>query len=154
MAEWHSGLSNTPGTSSRSTRQKRQTGLPSDLHHYLIKGRLIKIPHERNSTGRPTESTNMDPWGLSETEPPTKEQTGPRFPCTYDVADVQVRLHVDPKQLEWALSQKLLLTCGISPISFAEVSGWRDIPGRYLLRGKGEGTWGKDCGRGRWGQGQ
>lgn len=28
-----------------------------------------------NSTRRPTESMNMDPWGLLKTEPPTKEHT-------------------------------------------------------------------------------
>ena len=36
----------------------------------------------RNSTGRPTELTNLNPWGLSETEQPIKDhtQTGPRPP--------------------------------------------------------------------------
>jgi hypothetical protein len=29
-----------------------------------------------NFTGRPTVSTNLDPWELSETEPSTKECTG------------------------------------------------------------------------------
>jgi hypothetical protein len=29
----------------------------------------------RNSTGRPTESTNLDITGLSQTEPPIKEHT-------------------------------------------------------------------------------
>jgi hypothetical protein len=34
----------------------------------------IEGPKEdSDSTGRPTESTNLDPWGLSETELPTKE---------------------------------------------------------------------------------
>ena len=38
--------------------------------------RRIEGPKEyRDSTGRPTESTNLDPWGLLETEPPTKEHT-------------------------------------------------------------------------------
>jgi hypothetical protein len=36
-----------------------------------IGGRIEKA----NSTGRPIESTNLDPWGLPETEPPTKEHT-------------------------------------------------------------------------------
>ena len=51
---------------------------------------------DRNSTGRPTESTN-----LSETEPPTKEHiwAAPRPPWSY-VADVQLGLHVDLEQLE------------------------------------------------------
>jgi hypothetical protein len=49
---------------------------------------------ERNSTERPIQSTNLDPWG-SESEPPTNEHTwvGPRPPCSY-VADVQLGLHV------------------------------------------------------------
>lgn len=29
---------------------------------------------DRNSTERPAESTNMDHWGLPETEPPTQNQ--------------------------------------------------------------------------------
>jgi hypothetical protein len=38
---------------------------------------MIEEPVEdRNSTGRPKESTNPGPWELSETEPPTKEHTG------------------------------------------------------------------------------
>ena len=37
---------------------------------------------DRDSTGRPRESTNLDPWGLPETEPPGKEHAwaGPRPP--------------------------------------------------------------------------
>jgi hypothetical protein len=31
------------------------------------------LEEERDPTGRPTESTNLDPWRLQETEPPTKE---------------------------------------------------------------------------------
>ena len=39
-------------------------------------GRRIAGPKgDGNSTGRPTQSTNLEPWGLSETEPPTKENT-------------------------------------------------------------------------------
>jgi hypothetical protein len=36
-------------------------------------GRMEGPEGDRNSTGRPTESTDVDPAGLSETEPPTKE---------------------------------------------------------------------------------
>jgi hypothetical protein len=50
----------------------------------------------RNSkmAGRPTESTNLDPWELPETESPTKEQagSGPRPPA-YHVAYKQLGLH-------------------------------------------------------------
>jgi hypothetical protein len=36
----------------------------------------IKAPEgDRNSTGKPIKSTNLDFWGLSETKPPTKEHT-------------------------------------------------------------------------------
>ena len=31
------------------------------------------LKDDRDSTGRPTESTNLDSWGLSETKPRTKE---------------------------------------------------------------------------------
>jgi hypothetical protein len=56
---------------------------------------------DQNFKERPTESTNLDPWGLSEYEPPTKEYTwaGPRPLFTY-VVDMQLGFHVDPVQLE------------------------------------------------------
>jgi hypothetical protein len=70
--------------------------------------------------GRPTESTNLGPWGTKETEPPSKEhiETGPRprypspQPPHTHTADVQLGLHVGPEQLEQELSQKLLMTVG------------------------------------------
>jgi hypothetical protein len=34
-----------------------------------------RIAEDRNSTGRPTESTNLRLFWLSESEPPTKEHT-------------------------------------------------------------------------------
>jgi len=58
--------------------------------------RRIEGPEgNRNSVGKLTESNNLDPWELSETEPPTKEHTmaGSRPPSTY-VADLQLSLHV------------------------------------------------------------
>ena len=52
-----------------------------------------------DSTRRSTESTNLDPLGLSETEPPTKEhmsaEANPILPHTY-VADVQLGHLVNP----------------------------------------------------------
>ena len=49
-----------------------------------------------NSTGRPTESIKLDPWGLLKTETPTKEHTwaGSRS-SLISVADVQLGLYVD-----------------------------------------------------------
>ena len=41
----------------------------------IVRGRIEVPEGNRNFTGRPTESINLDPWGLSETEPPTKEHT-------------------------------------------------------------------------------
>jgi hypothetical protein len=44
-------------------------------------GGIIEGPEgDRNVTGKPTESNNLNPWVLTETEPPTKEHTwaGPR----------------------------------------------------------------------------
>ena len=64
-------------------------------------------------TGRITESTNLDPWGLPETElPTTTEHTwaGPRLPGTY--VSSSVSMWVFP-QLEQELSLKLLPVCGI-----------------------------------------
>jgi hypothetical protein len=37
-------------------------------------GRKVEVSkEEEDSTGRPTESTNLDPWGLQETESTTKK---------------------------------------------------------------------------------
>jgi hypothetical protein len=75
-------------------------------------GRIVGPEGNRNSIGRPTESTNLDPWG-SESEPPTKEHTqaGPRSPHTY-VADVQLDLLVGPEQLEWGYPKSCCLHVG------------------------------------------
>jgi hypothetical protein len=56
-------------------------------------GRIAEPKGDRNSTGKPTELTNLDPWA-SPSEPPTKEHSSARRrpPCTY-VADVQLGLH-------------------------------------------------------------
>jgi hypothetical protein len=39
---------------------------------YETVGRRIEGP-KKNSTGRPTESANLNPWGFPEPESPTKE---------------------------------------------------------------------------------
>ena len=70
-------------------------------------GRIESRQGDRNSTGRPTELPNLDPWGLSETEPTTKEHICAKDPSTY-IADVQFSLHVD-----LSMSLKLLSFCGI-----------------------------------------
>ena len=79
-----------------------------------IGGRIAGPKEDRHSTGRPTESTDLDSWSLQESEQPTKQHTwaGSRPLCTY-VADVQLGLYVGPEQLEWGLSEKLLPVCGI-----------------------------------------
>ena len=49
---------------------------------------------DRNSTRRPTEPTNMDPWGSQRLNyQPKNTQAGPRHACTY-VPDVQLSLCV------------------------------------------------------------
>jgi hypothetical protein len=64
-----------------------------------VRGRSKGLSRNRNFIGRLTESTNLDLWGLSETEALTKEHTGahPTLPisCTY-VAKVQLILHACP----------------------------------------------------------
>jgi hypothetical protein len=76
---------------------------------------------DRNSIGRPTESTNLDPWRSQRLSHQPKEHTwaGPRPPCS----DVQLGLHVGPEQLEWELSEKLLPVHGICSTRWAALSG-------------------------------
>jgi hypothetical protein len=38
-------------------------------------GKIDSLEGVRNSTGRPTESTNLNPYRLSETDPSTKAHT-------------------------------------------------------------------------------
>ena len=68
-----------------------------------------------SSTGRPTESSILDQWGLSETDPLSKEYTwagtGPPV-LAYVQLCLQVFMWV-PQQLEQGLSLKLLPACGI-----------------------------------------
>jgi hypothetical protein len=40
-----------------------------------VGGKIEGLRGDRNSTGRPTESTNLNPWELPETELLTKENT-------------------------------------------------------------------------------
>jgi hypothetical protein len=81
---------------------------------------------DRNSTRRPTESTNLDPWGFWETEPPAKEHTQSRSsssPPPTHVADVQLNLHVSPLTTGAGLSIKLLPVCGICSFNQAALLG-------------------------------
>ena len=45
-----------------------------------VEGRSERARGVKDTIRRPTESTNLDPWGLTETKPPTKEHAlnGPR----------------------------------------------------------------------------
>jgi len=64
--------------------------------------RRIEEPEEdRDSTGRPTESTNLDPWGLPETQSPIKDRAwaGPKCP-------LQPRLHICSRRVAWSQQQE------------------------------------------------
>ena len=79
----------------------------------IIEGRMAGPDWDRNATGRPTESTKLDPWGF--------QRLNHQSQCIHRLdlyplpthththtADVQFGLHVGPKQLAQELSQKLL----------------------------------------------
>ena len=70
------------------------------------------------------ESTNLDPWGPQSLNDQPKNTHGLDLglPHTY-VADVQLGLHVCPKQLERELSATLWPLCGMWS------SIWADLPG-------------------------
>ena len=58
----------------RDTQTHTQT-LDGALESNRRVGRMIEgLEEDRDSTGRPTQSTNLNPWGLPETGSPTKEQ--------------------------------------------------------------------------------
>jgi hypothetical protein len=79
---------------------------------------------DRNSTGTPTETTNLCLLVFLESELPNKEYllAEPRTPHTY-VADVELGLHRGAEQLEYGLSQKLLPICRISSSHWDALSG-------------------------------
>jgi hypothetical protein len=45
-------------------------------HHGIVRRRTENPEGDGNSTGRPTISSNVDPWVLPKAELPTKEHTG------------------------------------------------------------------------------
>ena len=59
-------------------------------------GRIETASVVKDTTRRPTESTNLSPWGLTETELPTKEhaEPGPRSPHTF--LNVHLGRYMDP----------------------------------------------------------
>ena len=42
------------------------------MSHGKAWGKIEGLEEDRDFTGRPTESTNLDSWGIPETESPTK----------------------------------------------------------------------------------
>ena len=87
-------------------------------------GEIERAEGNGKPIGRPTVSGNPDPCKLPETESPTKEHTqaGPRPPHSY-VADVQLSLHVDPKQLERGYPKSCCLSVGYAFSSWAALTG-------------------------------
>lgn len=75
--------------------------------------------------------------GLSESKSLTKEHTPAKFRHPHEyVADVQLCLYVDPKQMDQGLSQKLLTVRGIYSSSWPALFGFsgreRPYAHRYL----------------------
>ena len=99
---------------------------------------------DRNPTGRRTMSTNLDPWGLLETELSIEEHTqvGPSTDSTTTEADVHLSLLVCHPATGEGLSLKLLAICGIhSPTGLPCVYSVGQ-KGRGLQKGFWEGeTW-------------
>ena len=76
-------------------KAKQGQALVEELGEEL--GKRIDGPKEdRDSIERPKESTNLDPWGVPETEPPTKEQAWDLSPLHICSRCAQLGLHVGP----------------------------------------------------------
>jgi hypothetical protein len=84
---------------------------------WRVGDRIEWVREVKNATRRPTESTNLCPWELTVTEPPTREHSGAGPSMTY-VAEGQLGLHVD------------LLIIGEGAISVSVDCHW--IPFSYL----------------------
>jgi hypothetical protein len=91
---------------------------------------LQEVLREPNRIGMPQEDhqsqTNLDPWGLPNTEPLTKEQTwASQHACsahTY-VADLQDGLHTGPQQLEQGFFLYLFSISGFHSPNWTLLSG-------------------------------
>ena len=96
-----------------------------------VRGRIEGAEGDGNPIGRPTVSTNLDPWELPETEPPTKEHTQaglrPWGICSRRLPS----LASEGEDTQMGVSRDLMPEEGGNP-----------------LRGKGEGRKGKYFGRG------
>jgi hypothetical protein len=88
FTQYKSSYYNCPLRNSTQQLNKKNMQRPTDKYWtelrdsiWTVQGRIKGLKGDRNSTVRPTESTNLDPYGFSETEPLTKEhaQTGPRI---------------------------------------------------------------------------
>jgi hypothetical protein len=88
-----------------STQQLTKTDAEAHAKHQTklrkscgrVGGRIEEPGGDRDSTGRPTDSTNLDSWRLSETKPPIKEHTRARPSHSHPHAcavEVRLCLHV------------------------------------------------------------
>jgi hypothetical protein len=79
---------------------------------------------DRTSIERPRESTNLDLWGFSDTEPPNKEHIWAGSSLTGHIQQMHSSVFMWlPQQLEQELSLKLLSVCGSSSSNWAALSG-------------------------------
>ena len=111
-----------------------------------VGGRIEATGGVRNSTGRSPESTNLDPWGLPETDPPNREHAGVRR--RLHVADVQLSLHSGLPTTGAGVVPKSVADLWISFPNRAalDVPGLGDTQGTSTLaEEKGRGGWGRDC---------
>lgn len=79
---------------------------------------LWKSPRGDRDSTRTTKPTNLDPWGLPETETPTKEHIGARFrsPSLHTAAaDMQLNSQEGPPITEQGLTLTWLSACGSYP---------------------------------------
>ena len=72
--------------------------------------RIVEAIEIKDTIRKLTESTKLDPKGLTETELPTRKQAwaGPSTsPQSIYVADLLLDIHLETQQLKWRLSLKL-----------------------------------------------
>ena len=65
-------------------------------------GKIKQHKVDRNSAGRQTEPSNLDTWGLPESETPTKDNE------SIYIADVQLGLRMGSEQLKYIAIPKVV----------------------------------------------
>ena len=129
-----------------------------------VGGRTEGPKEDRDSTERPIESNNLDPWGLPETEPPTKEGAWARHGSTTHMQQMwSLVFMLVPQLVKQSQPFNLLLPFGSDFPGWAALSGLSQVGCAWfcsdvmcqsvVVPGMGKTLWNREYG-GNWQRGK